>query len=266
MKKKNNVGMLLAGLVIGMLMGAPTAEAAVEYLKALPSANTIHVDGQQMELEAYTINGSNYLKLRDVGKAVGFNVYWDPVNKCVQIETDEPYTGEPPVEAAAPDEETAPAEEPSVELPEVESIKQEMVEQTNALRREQGIAAMTVNDKLMAAAQVRAEEMAAASIYSHTRPDGSKFNTVTDCPYVAENIHRIADWQLTDASLADTAIDAWEKSDGHRKNMLNSSLTEIGIGLARGVNGSGDPCWYCVQLFLYDGQTVTWVDDAAKTK
>ena len=76
MKLKNNAGMLLAGLVVGMLMGAPTAEAAAEYLKALPSANTIYVDGQQVELETYAINGSNYLKLRDVGKAVGFNVYW----------------------------------------------------------------------------------------------------------------------------------------------------------------------------------------------
>lgn len=31
--------------------------------------------------------------LRDIGKAVGFNVYWDSVNHCVQIESDEPYTG-----------------------------------------------------------------------------------------------------------------------------------------------------------------------------
>lgn len=153
-----------------------------------------------------------------------------------------------------------------IELHEMNAAKQEMIAQTNTLRRGQKLEPLTVNDMLMEAAQVRAEEMAAASIYSHTRPDGRAFFTVTDCPYVAENIHRIADWQLTDASLADTAIDAWEKSDGHRKNMLNSSLSEIGIGLARGVNGSGDPCWYCVQIFLYDGQTVTWVDEAATTK
>ena len=264
MKLKNNAGMLLAGLVVGMLMGAPTAEAAAEYLKALPSANTIYVDGQQVELEAYAINGSNYLKLRDVGKAVGFNVYWDPVNHCVQIETDKPYTGEAPVAVA--DDNAAAVEETATEQPDVEAMKQEMVAQTNALRREQGIAALITHDKLMEAAQVRAEEMAASSTYSHTRPDGSKFYTVTDCPYLAENIHRIADWQLTNATLADTAISAWANSEGHRKNMLNSSLTGIGVGLARGINGSGNPCWYCVQIFLYDGQTVTWVDETATTK
>lgn len=28
-------------------------------------------------MTAYLIGGSNYVKLRDIGEAVGFNVYWD---------------------------------------------------------------------------------------------------------------------------------------------------------------------------------------------
>jgi len=262
--RKKNTALVLTGVLVGTMLTGPAVHAAVEYFKAYRSSQAVYLDGQHILLEAYAINGSNYLKLRDVGKAVGFNVYWDPVNHCVQIETDKPYTGEAPVTAA--DDNAATVEETSTEQPDVEAMKQEMVEQTNALRREQGIAALIAHDKLMEAAQVRAEEMAASSTYSHTRPDGRAFYSVTDCPYVAENIHRIADWQLTNATLADTAISAWANSDGHRKNMLNGSLSEIGIGLARGVNGSGDPCWYCVQLFLYDGQTVTWVDETAITK
>ena len=42
--------------------------------------------------------------------------------------------------------------------------------------------------------------------------------------------------------------------------MVNPKLSEIGVGLARGVNDTGDPCWYCVQLFLYDGYSITRVD------
>lgn len=30
-------------------------------------------------MEAYTINGNNYVKLRDIGEKVGFNVYWDSI-------------------------------------------------------------------------------------------------------------------------------------------------------------------------------------------
>ena len=139
-------------------------------------------------------------------------------------------------------------------------MKQDIVDRTNALRKENGVAALRVNDKLMQAAQVRADEMAAHTVYSHTRPDGQKFNTVTDCPYMAENIHRIADWTLSEQTLAEQAVADWNASAMHNKNMLNPKLSEIGIGLARGVNGNGNPCWYCVQLFLYDGYSISWVD------
>ena len=61
-------------------------------------------------------------------------------------------------------------------------MKQDIVDRTNALRKGNGVAALRVNDKLMQAAQVRAEEMAASGVYSHTRPDGRKNTTVTDCP------------------------------------------------------------------------------------
>ena len=47
-------------------------------------------------MTAYAINGNNYVMLRDIGKAVGFNVHWDSTNGCVQIESDKPYTGTAP--------------------------------------------------------------------------------------------------------------------------------------------------------------------------
>ena len=164
------------------------------------------------------------------------------------------YTGEAPAKA----EDTKSTEQPV--QTDVANAKQDIIDRTNALRRENGVSALAVNDKLMQAAQVRADEMAAHTVYSHTRPNGGKFNTVTDCPYMAENIHRIADWVLSDQTLAERAVADWYASTVHHKNMVNPKLSEIGVGLARGVNGTGDPCWYCVQLFLYDGCSVTRVD------
>lgn len=140
------------------------------------------------------------------------------------------------------------------------ATKQDIIDRTNALRRENGVSVLTVNGELMQAAQVRADEMAAHTVYSHTRPNGGKFNTVTDCPYMAENIHRIADWTMSNQTLAERAVADWSASTTHNKNMVNPKLSEIGVGLARGVNDTGDPCWYCVQLFLYDGCSVTRVD------
>ena len=258
MKKK--IFTLLTGLFIGAVITGG-ASAYTAGILAERSTNRIYVNGQEVQMEAYTINGNNYVKLRDIGKAVRFEVYWDGDEKCVQIESDKPYTGEAPVKVKT----SEPASQPEVTTPadEVAVAKQDIVDRTNALRREKGVAALRVNDKLMRAAQVRADEMAAHTVYSHTRPNGEKFNTVTDCPYMAENIHRIADWVLSDQTLTERAVADWSTSTAHRKNMVNPKLSAIGVGLARGVNDNGDPCWYCVQLFLYDGYAITRVDPPA---
>ena len=253
MNRLKNTGLVLCGLVLGLSLSAPAAQA-VESLKATLSTNRILVDGQETHMTAYTIGGSNYVRLRDIGRAVGFNVYWNSDAKCVQVESKKPYTGEAPVTSA----EAKPVEQPA--QTDVAAAKQDIIDRTNALRKENGVAALRVNDKLMQAAQVRADEMAAHTVYSHTRPDGGKFNTVTDCPYMAENVHRIADWTMSNQTLAERAATDWYASTVHHKNMVNPKLSEIGVGLARGVNDTGDPCWYCVQLFLYDGCSVTRVD------
>lgn len=253
MNRLKNTELVLCGLALGLSLSAPAAQA-VESLKATLSTNRILVDGQEVRLTAYNINGNNYIMLRDIGRAVGFNVYWNSDAKCVQVESKKPYTGEAPVTSA----EAKPVEQPA--QTDVAAAKQDIIDRADALRREKGVAALRVNDKLMQAAQVRADEMAAHTVYSHTRPNGGKFNTVTDCPYMAENIHRIADWVLSDQTLAERAVADWSASTTHNKNMVNPKLSEIGVGLARGVNDTGDPCWYCVQLFLYDGCSVTRVD------
>ena len=244
---------LIAGILIGITLFGGTSVLAAG-ITAERSTNRIYVDGQEVHLTAYNINGNNYVMLRDVGRTVGFNVYWNSDAKCVQVESKKPYTGEAPVTSA----EAKPVEQPA--QTDVAAAKQDIIDRTNALRKENGVAALRVNDKLMQAAQVRADEMAAHTVYSHTRPNGGKFNTVADCPYMAENIHRIADWTMSNQTLAEQAVADWSASTTHNKNMVNPKLSEIGVGLARGVNDTGDPCWYCVQLFLYDGCSVTRVD------
>ena len=262
MNRLKNTGLVLCGLVLGLSLSAPAAQA-VESLKATLSTNRILVDGQETHMTAYTIGGSNYVRLRDIGKAVGFEVYWDSENGCVQVESGKPYTGEEP----AKDEVIKPAPQPEPTVPandaDVDAMKQDIIDRTNVLRKENGVAALRVNARLMQAAQVRADEMAAHTVYSHTRPNGGKFNTVTNCPYMAENIHRIADWTTSNQTLTERVVADWYASTVHHKNMVNPRLSEIGVGLARGVNDTGDPCWYCVQLFLYDGYSITRVDTPA---
>ena len=258
MNRLKNTGLVLCGLVLGLSLSSPAARA-VESLKATLSTNRILVDGKEVRLTAYNINGSNYVMLRDVGRAVGFNVYWNGGTRCVQVESDKPYTGEVPAKA----ENTKSKEQPV--QTDVAAAKQDIVDRTNALRRAKGVAALRVNDKLMQAAQVRADEIAASGVYSHTRPDGRKSNTVTDSKYTGENIHSISELYLDQQqkTLSEAVVELWSNSKAHADNMTSSRYGEIGVGLARGVNQNGLDCWYCVQVFLLDGCEVTWVDTTA---
>ena len=254
---------LIIGLALGFALSSPAAQA-VEGILAQRCTSPILLNGAPVEIEAYTINGHNYFKLRDIGKAVGFNVYWIAEDRTVQIETGQPYTGEAPIRTE--DVESDLQSEPNASTVDVDAMKKDIVERTNVLRTERGIASLTTNDKLMQAAQVRADEMAANTVYSHTRPDGRKYTTVTDCKYVGENIHQIPLLYLEQqkGELAGTVVHSWSKSAGHMENMINASYASIGVGLARGIDGNGLECWYCVQLFLRDGYHITWVDTPAK--
>lgn len=250
-------------LIVGILIGATVfggASAHAAGILAERSSHHIFVDGKEVQLEAYGITGHNYVKLRDIGKVVGFNVFWDVDSGCVQIETGVPYTGEAPTES----ETDTPASQPEVTTPiDADTMKQDILDRTNALRKENGIAVLITSDKLMQAAQVRADEMAASGAYSHTRPDGRKYVTVTDCQYVGENIHCLEDWALKEKSLPETVMWAWAASAGHLKNMTNSRYGSIGVGLAEGTDENGADCWYCVQLFMDAGCSISWVDRPA---
>ena len=90
----------LTGLVVGALVFGGTSAYAAGIL-AEYSTNHIFVDGQEVRIEAYAIHDNNYMKLRDIGKAVGFNIYWNAEDGSVQIETNKPYTGEAPTPTSA---------------------------------------------------------------------------------------------------------------------------------------------------------------------
>ena len=250
---------LIAGILIGItLFGGSSVLAAG--ITAERSTNRVYVDGQEVRLTAYNINGNNYVMLRDIGREVGFNVYWNDDARCVQVESDKPYTGIAPVKAGT----SEPASQPEVTTPadEVAVAKQDIVDRTNALRRAKGVAALRVNDKLTQAAQVRADEIAASGVYSHTRPDGRKSNTVTDSKYTGENLHNISELYLEQQhkTLSEAVVELWSNSKAHADNMTSARYGEIGVGLARGIDKDGFDCWYCVQVFLLDGYEVTWVD------
>lgn len=87
---KRDMSMTLTGLALGAVL---TGGAIAAGITAEPAWSPIYVDGRQVQMTAYNIAGNNYVKLRDIGRAVGFNVYY---RNGVQVDSDAPYTGEAP--------------------------------------------------------------------------------------------------------------------------------------------------------------------------
>jgi uncharacterized protein YkwD len=115
---------------------------------------------------------------------------------------------------------------------------------TNGERQKASLAPLTVNTNLNVAAQRYADAMATGSCVAHTCPP------VPELPKRVElagysGWGRLAENIAAGQRSADEVVVAWMGSQGHRDNILQPDVTEIGIGHAAG--GSYGVYW--VQVF-----------------
>lgn len=198
---------------------------------------------------------SNRIKVIQVGQSCDLDSLLSQLKNCfpgIQIQkpcqpgTDTPGTSTPGTNTPTP--ELPDAEMPSPGLPEQESPSpeqnvsyvQQVVNLVNEERAKEGLAPLTLDTKVSAAAQVRAREIVTS--FSHTRPDGTSFATALK----EQNIsYRRAGENIAWGQKSPEAVmDAWMNSSGHRANIMNPNFTTIGIGYYQ-VNGVN----YWCQLF-----------------
>ncbi|WP_068774130.1 stalk domain-containing protein [Paenibacillus sp. FJAT-26967] len=55
--------------------------------EAKPTNSKMYLDGQEIEIVAYNIDGNNYLKLRDIAKAFNIGITWDSETNTIGIDT-----------------------------------------------------------------------------------------------------------------------------------------------------------------------------------
>ena len=200
----------ITAMITGVVIGASLVGGAAAGVVADPTWQNIYVDGQQVSMTAYNIAGNNYVRLRDIGQQVGFNVYW---SDGVQINTDTPYTGVAPVQEGSP-------------LPTNTEIREEMIRRINKVRQKHGASALTVNQSLMDAAQ----ECSARQYTSHHNRE--ECETVADAGYphgFGSNLTVFTGVGVN--RVAEKAVANWEKSPGHLETMLDTKCEEIGVGV-----------------------------------
>jgi uncharacterized protein YkwD len=126
-----------------------------------------------------------------------------------------------------------------------------IVAQTNAFRRSQGLANTTRNAQLDEVARRFAEFMARSDQYGHeadgrTPAQRAKAHGYDYC-VVLENIaYQYSSAGFRTADLASRVVDGWERSPGHRRNMLDPDVTEIGVAMVQSPRSSR---YYAVQMF-----------------
>jgi uncharacterized protein YkwD len=126
-----------------------------------------------------------------------------------------------------------------------------VVDLTNAFRRQENLQPTGHAPQLASTARYFAEFMARTGKFSHSA-DGSEPAARAkrfgyDYCTVSENIAYVFSSDGTDtAELARRVVEGWQKSPGHRKNMLDPIVTETAVAIARSPRTD---YYYAVQLF-----------------
>ncbi len=112
-----------------------------------------------------------------------------------------------------------------------------ILKRTNAFRSAQGRSELQENAKLMQAAQDFADYLARTDRFSHTVDGRQPSERVVAHGYdyclTAENIAWEEDPSgFSTAGLARSMVHGWKNSPGHRRNMLDPDVMDIGVGVA----------------------------------
>lgn len=174
--------------------------------------------GTPIETGPIIINSRMLVPVRAIMEAIDGEVMWDGENQFVIIDVKEAVD--------------------SSQWP------KEVLRLTNEIRREYGLGELVWNDKLASAAREHCMDMSARGYFDHNTPEGkTPFDRLKekDIDYyvAAENI-------ATGQTSPQAVVDAWMNSQGHRENILNPDVTELGVGMCR----DGDYGIYWAQEFI----------------
>ena len=114
-----------------------------------------------------------------------------------------------------------------------------MWEGINGERANVGLPPLAIDGRLVGLARERSNDMMTRGYFSHTTPEGKMVFDFLDArgiysPYAGENLARTN----AEASQAvEVVVSAFMSSGTHRKNILNSHYTYLGIGEATSPEG-----------------------------
>lgn len=128
----------------------------------------------------------------------------------------------------------------TVIAPPVEQWKRDVLALVNQERAKNGLSALAWGTTCENAAAVRAREIMTS--YSHTRPDGSAFDTA--CPVPATGGKAGENLNAGNAAVSpETVVVSWMASPDHRANILDPDFKYVSVGFIFDPNSSYKTYW-----------------------
>lgn len=237
MKKLMIFSVLIGSLIVGTNVGA--VEAASKTTKS--NYKVVNYKGQvtAKTLNVYSGLGTKYKIVGKLskGKAVqvkrksthwvyitsGKTKGWAMVKYIKQTSASKPTT--------KPTTKTAPSTKQTKSSPSATTLsafEKKVVELTNVERSKAGLKPFKINNQLSKVSRIKSQDMTDKNYFNHHSPTyGSPFDMMKQFGIsyktAAENI---AKGQKT----PDEVVKAWMNSSGHRANILNNHLDQIGVG------------------------------------
>lgn len=133
-------------------------------------------------------------------------------------------------------------------LADTDAMAKEVFRLTNIERAKAGLAPLIYSEEIQEAAMLRAKEV--STYFSHTRPNGTYCDTV----FSEFNLVCFSGENLAGGGIlsAESAIETWMNSPGHKANILESYHKYIGVGVYQLSND----IFFWVQNFAYEDPTL----------
>jgi uncharacterized protein YkwD len=110
-----------------------------------------------------------------------------------------------------------------------EANEKQILDMSNVIRQKHGLKALAPHEGASEVAFLHSKDMAVNEYFSHTSPNTGELSDRLDAGKVS---YRAAGENIA-ANYTDgaAAVEGWLNSEGHRKALLNSSYTHLGVGV-----------------------------------
>lgn len=127
------------------------------------------------------------------------------------------------------------------EVVELDGVRAELLALHNEERAERGVPPLCWSEDPAAAATAHSEDMMERGFFAHETPEGitpadRTLSSGYDSSFIAENIqiHHMSVGFEPNMKDLEEVVRGWMESPGHRRNLLDPELHEVGIGASFG--------------------------------